>query len=105
MLTSHPEPCLSGGTCSNIPGSFACSCPPGVTGHRCQYGDTCSSPSPCPSNQTCVLTVTNTEGFVCQDLQEGDVLMVTVSGEGVNVGSLDDQVNILQELNTVHVQE
>ena len=30
--------------------------------------------------------------------------MVTVSGEGVNVGSLDDQVNILQELNTVHVR-
>ena len=40
------NPCLNGGTCSNFPNTFMCSCVPGFTGYICSDIDECA-PSPC----------------------------------------------------------
>lgn len=95
-------PCQFGGTCENTPGSFLCNCPPGVTGHRCQYRDICSQ-SLCPIGQDCVLTITNLDGFVCQDVNGSGLLsVVTVDGAGSeSAGRLDERVNLIQETEQV----
>ena len=99
------DPCQLGGTCENTPGFFICTCLPGVTGHRCQFSDVCSS-SPCPSNHTCVLTVTNTDGFVCEvfsDAAMTTLLTVMVDMNVMPSGVLDDQVNTIQETSVVYM--
>ena len=32
------SPCLNGGSCTNVPGSFTCNCPVGWTGDYCELG-------------------------------------------------------------------
>lgn len=32
------EPCKNGGTCQDLPGSFACFCPEGFVGTQCETG-------------------------------------------------------------------
>ena len=32
------SPCLNGGSCTDLPGSFRCACVSGYTGYRCQIG-------------------------------------------------------------------
>lgn len=33
------RPCLNGGTCQNLPGSYKCKCKPGFLGRRCETGN------------------------------------------------------------------
>lgn len=101
ITLSSSDPCQFGGSCTNSEGSFICVCPPGFTGHRCQYTDVCErTPSPCPADQMCVETISNTQGFVCEDV--GTTGAVVVTGMVSGPGHLDDQVNNIQEVH-VHV--
>ena len=51
----------------------------------------------CPENQTCVETISNSQGFVCQDMSmTTDAVVVT--GITLGPGNLDDQVNSIQEV-------
>ncbi|XP_030853956.1 protein crumbs homolog 1 isoform X2 [Strongylocentrotus purpuratus] len=58
--TCDNDPCLNGGTCSDVPNppagsdSFTCACVPGYEGARCAYEtDYCAS-VPCQNGATCV---------------------------------------------------
>ena len=90
-------PCQFGGTCTNTEGSFMCECPSGYKGHRCQYTTVCNDAQDrCPGNQTCVETISNTQGFVCADATSTGA--VVVMGITSGPGHLDDQVNNIQEV-------
>lgn len=103
MLNLLLAPCTSEGTCTNTDGSFICSCPSGTSGHRCQYTNVCDS-QPCPPGQTCVATVANVQGYVCEEVS-GMGVVVTTGGQGTSPGMLDDQVNSLQEIQQVSNNE
>ena len=96
---SVADPCQFGGTCTNTNGSFSCQCADGFTGLRCQYSTVCETQSPCPSNLTCVATVTNAQGYVCQEV--GVAGSVVVTNPASSPGLLDDQVNSLMETQEV----
>ncbi|XP_078725599.1 uncharacterized protein LOC144942674 [Lampetra fluviatilis] len=55
--------CGGGGSCTNSPGSFTCSCLPGYRGHLCMDVDECvESPNVCNSSQNCMNTLGS---FLC----------------------------------------
>jgi len=43
----NPDPCVNGGACFRSNGTFACYCPPGYSGFRCEVDIDPCSPSPC----------------------------------------------------------
>ena len=77
FFSSHSAPCQNDGTCTDTSGSFLCDCAQGFTGHRCQYTDICVNDAPCPSNQTCVTTITTAEGFVCETVSTSGSVVAT----------------------------
>ncbi|KAJ8920527.1 hypothetical protein NQ315_005396, partial [Exocentrus adspersus] len=56
------NPCINGGTCTVLRSGYNCTCPPGLTGSRCQINiDECMS-NPCLNGGTCIDRV---NGFFC----------------------------------------
>lgn len=55
-------------------------CPTGRRGHRCQYEILCDDPSRCADGETCVETVANMDGFVCDSTQPNETLTIQLSG-------------------------
>jgi len=94
-----PDPCQFGGTCTDTDGSFFCACEAGFTGHRCQYSSICETQSPCPSNLTCVPTVINVQGYVCQEVSVTGSVVVTDPATSPSL--LDEEVNSLLETQEV----
>ena len=92
-------PCQFGGTCTNTPGSFTCDCLPGYTGHLCQYTTVCETQTPCQTGLTCVETVTNTDGYVCENVSTSGSLVVT--NPSTPPSTLDDLINTMQETQEV----
>lgn len=64
--TSSPgvtiSPCRNGGVCQNLPGTFACLCPPDWTGRICEDDLNECLASPCRNGGTCLNQV---PGYVC----------------------------------------
>ena len=108
FLYLSSDPCQFGGTCINAPeGSFTCMCESGYVGLRCQYRNVCSNAT-CPEGLTCIHTIVNTNGFVCQNITSAEAsqgLRVIVQDNNSSdvsdriTGSLDEQVNTFQENN------
>lgn len=85
------EPCLFGGTCTNTRGSFTCACPADRRGHRCQYQILCIDDSLCDDNETCVETLANSDGYVCDSTPVDMSLRVTLS-DGRSTDDLSEAV-------------
>ncbi|XP_017780565.1 PREDICTED: protein jagged-1b isoform X2 [Nicrophorus vespilloides] len=67
-----PAPCLHGGSCRVVGGSFSCVCAPGWTGLTCNMDiDECAS-APCQNGGTCV-DGENSFGCECPAAWEGSV--------------------------------
>ena len=90
-------PCLFGGNCTNTPGFFMCSCPPGRRGHRCQYDTVCNNASRCADGETCVETLASIDGFVCDMTPSNSTLTIQLS-EGLTPEILDEQMYNLVSL-------
>jgi len=75
----------------NTPGFFTCTCPPGRRGHRCQYEVLCSNDSLCAEGETCVETLANVNGFVCDSTPANGTLTIQLA-EGVTPEALDEQI-------------
>ena len=85
------EPCLFGGTCTNTRGSFSCTCPSGRRGHRCQYEILCDNASRCADGETCVETLANSNGYVCDSTPANESLIIRLS-EGVTEDMLSEVI-------------
>jgi hypothetical protein len=62
------EPCMNGGTCVAVNGTFQCICPPQTTGYLCHEIQTITNPclsAPCLNNGTCYQNG-NSYRCVCQ---------------------------------------
>ena len=75
------EPCLFGGSCTNTRGFFSCTCPPDRRGHRCQYQILCDDDTRCDDGETCVETLANVNGFVCDSTQPNETLTIQLNGD------------------------
>lgn len=68
-----------------------CSCPPDRRGHRCQYEILCDNGSRCPDGETCVETLANIDGFVCDSTPANETLTIQLS-EGVTPEILEEEL-------------
>ena len=67
-----------------------CTCPSDRNGHRCQYQTRCVNDT-CTNGTTCVETLVNIDGYVCDSTPED--MTVTISlNDGVNLNQLDEAV-------------
>ena len=82
---------MFGGTCANTPGFFNCSCPPGRRGHRCQYEILCDNSNRCADGETCIETLANVNGYVCDSTAANETLTIQLS-EGVTAEILEEQL-------------
>ena len=66
-------------------------CPPNRRGHRCQYEILCDNASRCADGETCVETLANVNGFVCDSTLPGETLTIQLS-TGVTEDVLSEAV-------------
>lgn len=84
------DPCF-GGTCVNTVGGFSCLCPPDMTGHRCQYQIRCVNNGVCTNDTTCVETLANINGYVCDSTPDDMAAIITLNN-GVTSDQVDEAV-------------
>ena len=65
-----------------------CSCPIDRQGHRCQYQNRCDNESLC-ADDTCVETVVNMDGYVCDSTPDNMAVILTPSND-VTQDQLDE---------------
>lgn len=97
------DPCGPSGECTNLPGRFQCRCN-GSTGNRCQYTTVCTNAN-CSSEEVCMESLVDPDGYVCVEVQL-DILLI-VTDVDIEIGFLDDLlVNyreaLLQQVAIIH---
>ena len=84
------DPCF-GGNCTNTNGGLSCLCPSDRKGHRCQYQIRCNNDSLCAYGTTCVETVVNIDGYVCDSTPDNMATIIYLN-DTVTMGQLDEAI-------------
>jgi len=76
-------------------------CPADRRGHRCQYEILCDD-NRCADGETCVETLANINGFVCDSTQSDETLTIELNGD-ITEDVLSVAVFIVVSAKTVNV--
>lgn len=80
------KPCQGGATCTNLEGSYACTCPAGRFGRHCQLNDSCWLDQPCHNGAPCTPVEDPHRPFFCNCTQGflGDTCALTVQSASLD---------------------